>query len=121
MAARLHRRDRKRRFALLSFRAVGTDRLRFAVLGPGGVGGFLAALLVRAGDTVVVLAGEETSRALAEGGLRLESQRFGNFDVAVPTATRLASPVEACLFTVKATSLASAVERVPGAALGDGF
>jgi 2-dehydropantoate 2-reductase len=100
---------------------VGTDRLRFAVLGPGGVGGFLAALLIRTGDSVVVLAGEETSRALAEGGLRLESQRFGNFDVAVPTATRLVSPVDACLVTVKATSLGSAVERVPSAALGDGF
>ena len=37
-----------------------TEPMSFAVLGPGGVGGFLAALLARQGDSVVVLAGEET-------------------------------------------------------------
>lgn len=95
--------------------------MSFAVLGPGGVGGFLAALLARQGDSVVVLAGEETSRALAEGGLRLESNRFGSFDVPVRTASRLAEPVEACLVTVKATQLGEAVERIPASALGGAF
>ena len=101
-------------------RAVGTA-LQFAVLGPGGVGGFLAALLIRSGDPVVVLAGDDTARALAAGGLRLESARFGNFEVAVNTATRLESPVDACFVTVKATHLESAVQRVPPDALGDGL
>jgi len=97
------------------------ERLEVAVLGPGGVGGFLAALLARAGDSVLVLAGDDTSRAIAEGGLRVESKTFGDFAVSVPTAERLAHAVEACLITVKATHLRDAVERVPANALGSGL
>lgn len=97
-----------------------TQPMAFAVLGPGGVGGFLAALLARQGDSVVLLAGDETSRALAEAGLRLESARFGSFDEPVRTASRIAEPVDACLVTVKATQLHEAVQRVPATALGEG-
>ena len=50
-----------------------TKPLRVAILGPGGVGGFLAALMARAGSSVVVLAGANTARAIAESGIRLES------------------------------------------------
>ena len=95
--------------------------LNVAVLGPGGVGGLLAALLVRDGSSVVVLAGQETSRALEERGVRLESQRFGNFDVRVRTAARLSAPVDACFITVKATQLSGALDRVPADALGPGL
>ena len=95
--------------------------MRFAVLGAGGVGGFLAALLARAGDSVEVIAREETARALATGGLRLESEHFGSFEVAVASAPRLKGPVDACLVTVKATDLRDAIARVPGDALGDGL
>jgi 2-dehydropantoate 2-reductase len=84
-----------------------------AVLGPGGVGGLLAALLARAGTSVVVLAGESTAQAIAERGLRLESRLFGNFGVMVETAPRLQSQVDAILITVKATQLERALERIP--------
>jgi 2-dehydropantoate 2-reductase len=97
------------------------DRLDVAVLGPGGVGGFLAALLARAGESILVLAGDDTSRAIARDGLRLESKTFGDFAVSVPTAGRLAHAVDACLITVKATHLREAVERVPSHALGSGL
>lgn len=92
-----------------------------AVLGPGGVGGFVAALLAKAGERVVVLAGEATAAAIGERGLRLESRQFGDLHVSVATATRLREPVDACLVTVKATQLDAAVERVPVDALGDGL
>jgi 2-dehydropantoate 2-reductase len=98
---------------------VAPDRFRVAVLGPGGVGGFLAALLARAGDSVVVLAGESTARAIAERGLRVESPRFGDFQVSVNSAVRLETEVDVCLVTVKATQLDEALERVPAGALGD--
>jgi len=94
------------------------DRLNVAVLGPGGVGGFLAAMLAREGSSVLVLAGDETSRAIARSGIQLESRRYGNFVVSVRTAVSLTDPVEACLVTVKATRLKEAVERVPANALG---
>lgn len=94
---------------------------KVAVLGPGGVGGLLAAVLARAGNSVLVLASDETSNAIARNGLRLESVRFGNVEVSVRTATRLSEFVDACLVTVKATQLRDAVARVPAAALGDGL
>jgi len=97
------------------------ERLDVAVLGPGGVGGFLGALLARAGDAVLVLASDETARAIAEDGLRVESQKFGNFAVTVATAPRLSHPVDACFITVKATHLREAVDRVPANALGSGL
>ena len=94
------------------------ERYRVAVLGPGGVGGLLAALFARAGDSVVVLAGESTAQAIGERGLKLQSTRFGDFEVPVDSAVKLQAPVDACLVTVKATQLEAALERVPEEALG---
>lgn len=97
------------------------DGFRVAVLGPGGVGGLLAAVLARAGGSVIVLAGDETARAIARDGLRVQSKRFGDFDVRVRTATHLSEPVHACLVAVKATHLRDALDRVPADRLGDGL
>jgi 2-dehydropantoate 2-reductase len=88
------------------------------VLGPGAVGGLLAALLARAGNSVVVLSGEETARAIAARGLRVESRRFGDFEVKVDAAVRLQRQVDYCLVTVKATQLNDAIQRVSPGALG---
>lgn len=93
--------------------------MKVAVLGVGGVGGFLAAMLVRAGGSVVVIANEGTAKELEAGGLRLESARFGDFQVSIRTTSRLAEPVDACLIAVKATHLRDAIDRVPPARLGD--
>jgi 2-dehydropantoate 2-reductase len=92
-----------------------------AVLGPGGVGGLLGALLARDGASVQVLASEATSRAIAERGLRIESAAFGDFQVPVRSGTRLDGPADAVLVTVKSTQLREALERVPPSALGDGL
>jgi 2-dehydropantoate 2-reductase len=94
------------------------DPLNVAVLGPGGVGGFLASMLAREGSSVLMLAGDSTARAIAKNGLQLESPKFGNFTVPVRTASRLADSVDACLITVKATQLDDALERVPADAVG---
>jgi 2-dehydropantoate 2-reductase len=95
------------------------EALSVAVLGPGGIGGLLAALLARGGNSVEVLASESTSRAIAERGLRVKSQRFGDFQVSVRSAVRLEGPVDACFITVKNTQLTEALKRVPADALGD--
>lgn len=94
------------------------DRFSLAVLGPGGVGGFLAAMLAREGSSVLVIASDDSARAIAQGGIRLESSRFGSFTAAVRTATRLREPVDACFITVKATHLNDAVDRVPADSIG---
>jgi 2-dehydropantoate 2-reductase len=95
--------------------------LSVAVLGPGGVGGLLAALLARAGAPVEVLASKSTAGTIAKRGLRIESKRFGDFHVPVRSATRLKSPVDVCLIAVKNTQLMEALDRVPPDALGQGL
>ncbi|MFF4346427.1 ketopantoate reductase family protein [Streptomyces sp. NPDC001530] len=98
---------------------MANDRLTVAVLGPGGVGGLLAALLARAGHRVICLAGDETARALAANGIRVRSGHFGDFTARVEADTELREPVDACLIAVKATVLDAALARVPAKALGD--
>ncbi|MEU1449394.1 2-dehydropantoate 2-reductase N-terminal domain-containing protein, partial [Streptomyces mirabilis] len=75
------------------------ERSTVAVLGPGGVGGLLAALVARAGHRVICLAGDETARALRTDGIRVRSGRFGDFTAAVEADTELCEPVDACLIT----------------------
>ncbi|MFF7853973.1 2-dehydropantoate 2-reductase [Streptomyces sp. NPDC007904] len=93
--------------------------LTVAVLGPGGVGGLLAALLSRAGHRVICLAGDTTVRTLRADGLAVRSGRFGDFTARVEADTELRGPVDACLITVKHTALDAALARVPAAVLGD--
>lgn len=93
------------------------ERLTVAVLGPGGVGGLLAALLARAGNRVICLAGEETASTLEKDGIQVRSARFGEFTARVETATELREPVDAVLIAVKHTTLEAALDRLPAAAL----
>lgn len=93
--------------------------LRVAVLGPGGVGGLLAALLARAGAQVTCLARSETAAHLQAAGVRLESGQFGDVTTPVDAAERLTTPVDVCVIAVKATQLDAALERVPADVLGD--
>jgi 2-dehydropantoate 2-reductase len=95
--------------------------IRVAVLGPGGIGGLLAALLARRGDRVTCLAPAATAAHLAEHGLELRSPTLGDAKVTVEAATRLDHPVDVVFVTVKATQLAAAVEAVPADVLSDGL
>ncbi|MGW2034860.1 ketopantoate reductase family protein [Streptomyces sp. NPDC001811] len=96
-----------------------TRPLTVAVLGPGGTGGLLAALLSRSGHRVICLAGEATAEALRRTGITVRSPQFGDFTAAVDADTELREPVDACLITVKHTALGAALIRVPPAVLGD--
>ncbi|MGP3928347.1 ketopantoate reductase family protein [Streptomyces sp. 8N616] len=94
----------------------GTETV--AVLGPGGVGGLVGALLARAGHRVVCLAGAETAEVLRRDGLSVSSGKYGDFTVSVEAATELTEPVGTCLIAVKETALAPALARVTPEALG---
>ncbi|MFF5314090.1 ketopantoate reductase family protein [Streptomyces massasporeus] len=97
------------------------NELSVAVLGPGGVGGLLAALLSRTGHRVICLSGEKTAEALRTDGIRVRSARFGDFTARVEADTELREPVDACLVTVKHTALDAALARVPAPVLSDGL
>lgn len=87
--------------------------LSIAILGPGGVGGFLAAALARAGTAdVTVVAREPTAALIARDGIAVESVRLGDF-VAQPAAVpRLDAAVDVLLVATKAAGLDAALERV---------
>lgn len=86
---------------------------RASILGPGGVGGFLAAVLARAGNDVVVVAREETAELIARDGVAVRSVRLAAEFTARPRALAvLAEPVDVLLVTTKATGLEAALERI---------
>ncbi|MEU9568646.1 2-dehydropantoate 2-reductase [Streptomyces massasporeus] len=97
------------------------NELSVAVLGPGGVGGLLAALLSRSGHRVICLSGEKTAEVLRSDGIQVRSARFGDFTARVEADTELREPVDACLVTVKHTALDTALARVPAPVLSDGL
>lgn len=86
--------------------------LDVAILGPGGVGGFVAAALERAGHRVTIVAREESAAAIAEHGLEVESVRLGSIRANPETTTRLDRDPDVLIVAVKATGLAAALDRV---------
>jgi 2-dehydropantoate 2-reductase len=98
-----------------------SERWRVAVVGPGGVGGLLGAVLTRAGHPVVYVARPETAAALTAGGVSVHSAQFGDFAVPAEAVPRLDRPVDVCFVAVKATSLDEALDGVPAGALGGGL
>jgi 2-dehydropantoate 2-reductase len=94
-----------------------TPTAAIAVLGPGGVGGFIAAALARAGAGVLVIARESTAEVIARDGIAVESVRIGDFTVRPAVATALSEPRDYLIIATKATGLESAlsrIEAVPG-------
>lgn len=86
--------------------------MKLAVLGPGGVGGFLAAALARDGHQVVVVAREETAEKIASKGIEVRSLRLGSFS-AHPNATpALSATVDVLIVATKATGLQDALARI---------
>jgi 2-dehydropantoate 2-reductase len=86
--------------------------VRVAVLGPGGVGGFVAAALARAGTSVTVVAREETAARIAADGLHVDSVRLGSFDARPLAAATLDAPVDVLVVAVKAPALDAALDRI---------
>jgi 2-dehydropantoate 2-reductase len=84
-----------------------------AIVGVGGVGGLVGALLSRRGDAVKFVATESTASVLTEQGVQVRSGRYGSFTVTADAVTMLNSPVDVCVVAVKAMQLEAAMGRVP--------
>jgi 2-dehydropantoate 2-reductase len=85
------------------------------VLGPGAVGGLLAALLERAGNGPIVLARPSTARVIEDRGLTLHSVTFGDFTVRPETLTQLDSNPDVLIVATKSSELDAAIARVNSA------
>jgi 2-dehydropantoate 2-reductase len=86
-----------------------------AILGPGGVGGFLAGALARVDEDVVVVAREPTAEVINRQGLEVRSVRLGDFRTHPPAVSTLEQEVETLIVTTKATTLEPALGRVVAA------
>lgn len=85
----------------------------FTILGPGGVGGLLSALLARAGRRTRVLATEGTAARIADSGLSVGSPVYGDFTAEPDAAHELTGPTDVLFVTTKGTGLSDALARVP--------
>lgn len=83
-----------------------------AILGPGGVGGLLAAALDRAGADVTVVAREATAERIARDGIEVESVALGDFTARPGAVARLTTSVDALIVATKAAALGVALARV---------
>jgi 2-dehydropantoate 2-reductase len=92
-----------------------------AVVGPGGVGGLLGAVLTRAGHQVVYVAKPATAAVLNSRGMSVRSAQFGEFHISATAVPVLTEPVDLCLLTVKAASLEAALAGVPADAVAGGL
>lgn len=97
----------------------GQNNLSVAILGPGAVGGFLAALLFKNDVSVTCIAKESTVKMISQDGLRLESAAFGNFVVHPKTVPYLDSAPNILFVTTKATTLLDALKRIEPALIAN--
>jgi 2-dehydropantoate 2-reductase len=84
------------------------------VLGPGGVGGFVAGALARAGAPVTVVAREPTAAAIGERGLTIDSVRLGAFHARVRAVPSLDATGATVVVATKATGLEAALASLRG-------
>jgi 2-dehydropantoate 2-reductase len=86
-----------------------------AILGPGGVGGFLAGALDRAGLPVTLVGREGTVEQIARDGLDVRSVHLEARWTAHPRAVaRLHDDVDVLIVATKANGLQAALERIAG-------
>jgi len=83
-----------------------------AVLGPGAVGGFLSAVLWRAGVSVTCIGKEAAVEMITQHGIQVESVIFGNFVARPKAVARLNHTPDILFVTTKATTLQEALQRV---------
>ena len=89
-----------------------TNTAQIAILGAGGVGGFIAGALRRAGRDPLVIGREPTAELIARDGITVQSVRLGTFVTHPRCAPALDEPVEFLLVATKATTLDDALVRV---------
>ncbi|HEX3875181.1 MAG TPA: 2-dehydropantoate 2-reductase N-terminal domain-containing protein, partial [Solirubrobacteraceae bacterium] len=85
-----------------------------AVLGAGGVGGLVAALLDRAGIAATVVAREPTAELIGRRGFTVSSVRFGEFAANPRVVSRLETDHDVLVVATKANGLDAGLERIVG-------
>ena len=93
--------------------------MRHAILGAGGVGGFVGGAFARAGHPVTLLVRPGRRDHYPER-LTVQSEMLGAFEAPVQVADRLEGQFDVVWVTVKATALEAALDAAPPEELGGG-
>lgn len=99
----------------------GDSVMRVAILGPGSVGLFVAAVLARRGIDVTCIGPATTIERIRNDGIHLRSLTLGDAGVAVRAETQLSHAVDFAFVTVKETQLAKALDVIPISKVEDGL
>jgi 2-dehydropantoate 2-reductase len=83
-----------------------------AILGPGGVGGFVAAALARADESVTVVARRKAADHIAQHGLAVQSTRLGSFTARPEAVRELTEEAEVLIVATKAGGLGAGLELI---------
>lgn len=86
--------------------------MQHAILGAGGVGGLVGAVLARAGERVTLIVRPDAVEHYPRE-LLLSTRASGTFSVPVSVTPKLSNPVDILWITVKATDLHTALESIP--------
>ena len=86
--------------------------MKHAILGPGGIGGLLAAALGRAGLPVIMIVRPGAAAGFPHR-IHLESQLLGEIETEVAVTERLTEPVDVLWVAVKAGQLEAALSQAP--------
>lgn len=89
--------------------------MNVTIMGAGGVGGYLGALLARAGHAVTVVARGPHLAAIQRDGLHIETAIEPHFTAEVRAVETADTPADLLLFTVKSYDTADAIRLVPPA------
>ncbi|MBL0885521.1 ketopantoate reductase family protein [Myceligenerans indicum] len=85
-----------------------------AVVGPGAIGGLVAAMLQQAGHDVTVIARERTAAQITDHGLDIETDEYGTWHAPLP-ATTTVPPGARVIVAVKAEGVSAAAELLADA------
>lgn len=88
--------------------------MKIGVLGPGAIGGLVAALLCRSGNRVSCFGREQAVKSIQEQGIRVKSSVFGDFEAHPISSTKASSPLDVVFIAVKAPALETALGSISG-------
>ena len=91
-----------------------------AILGPGAVGGFLAALFWKNGYRVSCIVKHDSRKCIRESGIQLDSPKFGSFIAFPEVERRLTIEPEYLFITTKAPHLDPNATRPKKATAAEG-
>ncbi len=93
--------------------------LKIGILGPGAIGGLLAALLRRSGNQIYCFGSKYAVESIRRNGIQIKSKVFGDFQSHPICSVGASFPVDVLLVTVKAPALVAALDSVAGCIVND--